>query len=527
MKTHYTIFILLGFLLFSACDKMSVDTVDNTEDISTKDQAECLKSFAMIMSKALYNEPELRAFVREEALQRRDLDYDVFYPWVKDAEIRDGLTFENIVKMYDSNDELDLIVKSVPLLTILVPDWSWVNEECFSPRSWQTDSPDVGVSYRSSSDQHEIYHNGEYVFSMKDGEFSDSPILIVKNNERIAYSGMTKSGEGVYVFDPEEYIDVRSDVETKTKHTYETIELDYTTATNTIAAPLLQNRVRSACGMTAGSSVPQRDYIYYGMTPSVTQGSVNKNYYERLYAIKISGSAKGVFDDPVGETSTGTDFKGKYIGFVGRKEYMTDDEIASTVWGEGSIELMIKVYAGGMPLVKKLSVPFGDAFEAKQIELKTGINWLGAVQSRTYYLNIPEDNDASGVVEPKWIDVDYDLFYWDLTTYPSEYYVEFYECDASSSITKNFEHTYSYMNNFTASSEVSTEMIKVGWSSGASATTSKTVKYSESYTQDDDNFGNFVVQYGDKIVLSQTNSHATIKTYSTGYVDAMIIPRYE
>ena len=83
------------------------------------------------------------------------------------------------------------------------------------------------------------------------------------------------------------------------------------------------------------------------------------------------------------------------------------------------------------------------------------------------------------------------------------------------------------MNNFTVSSEVSAEMIKVGWSSGTSATTSKTVKYSESYTQSDDILGNFVVQYGDKIVLSQTTTNATIKTYSTGYVDAMIIPKYE
>ena len=70
-------------------------------------------------------------------------------------------------------------------------------------------------------------------------------------------------------------------------------------------------------------------------------------------------------------------------------------------------------------------------------------------------------------------------------------------------------------------------MIKVGWSSGSSATTSKSVNYSESYTQKDDEFGNFVVQYSDKVVLSLTNTVATIKTYHTGYVDAMIIPRYE
>ena len=527
MKKLYIIYVFISIILFSACDKIGIDQIDMPHDSSIIDQSCYLQSFAKIMSKAIYNEPELREFIKQEALQRRDLDFDVFYPWVKDTEIRDGLTLEEIIKEYDSDNELEMIVMSCPLLTILVPDWSWVSDECFSPKSWKTDSPDVGVSYSSTSDLHEIYHNGKYVFSMQDGEYSDAPILIVKNNERIAYNGTTKSGDGIYEFDANEFIDIHPDSETKTTHRYETIEFDYETATNQIATVNLYGRVRGAYSATNGSNVPQRDYIYYGMTPSVTQGTINKNYYERLYAFKISSSAKGVFDDPVGETSTGTDFKGKYIGFVGRKQYMTDEQILATIWGEGSIEMMIKIYAGGMPLVKKISVPFDTAFEVKQIELKTSINWLGAVQARTYYLKIPEDLDASDVVEPKWIYTNYDLFYWDLTMYPSEYYVNFYECDEATSTVKTFEHTYTYMNNFTSSGEASAEMIKVGWSSGSSATTSKSVKYSESYTQKDDEFGNFVVQYSDKVVLSLTNTVATIKTYHTGYVDAMIIPRYE
>lgn len=68
---------------------------------------------------------------------------------------------------------------------------------------------------------------------------------------------------------------------------------------------------------------------------------------------------------------------------------------------------------------------------------------------------------------------------------------------------------------------------KIGYEFGGSATTSKESSYAESYTQEDDDLMNFNVSYGDKIILSQDSSKAKVKVYSTGYVDAMIIPRYE
>ena len=89
------------------------------------------------------------------------------------------------------------------------------------------------------------------------------------------------------------------------------------------------------------------------------------------------------------------------------------------------------------------------------------------------------------------------------------------------------EHTYEYMTNFSSSGEVAGDVLKIGWSVGASETVKRTVKHTESYKQEDDELGNFVVQYSDKIILSQSSTSATIKTYTTGYVDAMIIPRYE
>ena len=51
------------------------------------------KEFAIILSKALCSDPDMRSFVKQEALQRFDNDYDVFYPKVKDELINEKETF--------------------------------------------------------------------------------------------------------------------------------------------------------------------------------------------------------------------------------------------------------------------------------------------------------------------------------------------------------------------------------------------------------------------------------------------------
>lgn len=83
------------------------------------------------------------------------------------------------------------------------------------------------------------------------------------------------------------------------------------------------------------------------------------------------------------------------------------------------------------------------------------------------------------------------------------------------------------MMNYTSNLGDPSGIIKLGYSGGNTDTRNKEYSYSETYTQGDDNFGNFIVQYADKVVLNQSTSSATIKTYNTGYIEAMMIPRYE
>lgn len=53
------------------------------DDYVELDSESAKQEFAVILSKAVYENEALREFLKSEALTQFDKDYDVFYPWTK------------------------------------------------------------------------------------------------------------------------------------------------------------------------------------------------------------------------------------------------------------------------------------------------------------------------------------------------------------------------------------------------------------------------------------------------------------
>ncbi len=116
---------------FASCTKAEI-----TDAYSSDSEAEnnvSLKDFASVLSKAVHENKDLRLFIKEQALEQFDKDYDVFYPFVKDKVVADGKTFRDIILQYSTPSELGQIEQKYPMLNILVPDWAWIG--CFSVNS--------------------------------------------------------------------------------------------------------------------------------------------------------------------------------------------------------------------------------------------------------------------------------------------------------------------------------------------------------------------------------------------------------
>ena len=523
----------LLFTLFIFASLVSVSCTKETgryEEDSAQTEISSLESFSIILSKALYAEPDLRYFFREEALKKTDYDYDVFYPYVKEQSVDGNRTVEDILSQYDSEGVLPLIEDEHPLLTVLVPDWSWVNDDCFSVNNWDCSIPDVGVSFLSEAEEHEIYWNGEYAFTMRDGEFSSAPILIVKDNDRLVADAQTKGrAQTSYSFFAEDFTDLSTASERETKAAsskYYDYDLPYVVANEGVISSLLTHRTATAYNAcVSDSQLYQRDHIYYGMTSHTDTACVNCNYYETLYRFKLSPNAMGLWDNPEG-SGTGHDFRTKNYYYQantwGNATKLTIDEIKAKSWGEGAIELIIRVYVGGEFIQKNLSVNFADAFYVKKVQLRENYNVLGALKSRTYYLGLSTGNYDEWL-EPKWITANFQLFYWDLTQFPTRYIVEFEEYDQSTKETRTRQESNTFTGN------VSLSYSPGSWKFGAGVSINRTVSNSYTYetTQASDGLGRFYVQYTDKVILNQNYTSATIKTYTTGSVDVQIIPIFE
>jgi len=511
----FTVFLVSFFTV--SCSK---ETLVSTSNIVSEEDS--LISFSELLSRAVANEPSLRVFLKKEALLEYDNDYDVFYQWTKGEKVDGKRTFEEVLRAYDKDDILSSIVEATPLLTILIPDWSWVNENCFSVLNWNTDSPEVGVGFDKDG-SHPVYYNGEVVTTLEEGSYPEFPVLIVKENERMVMrSGATKATDVTFDFADNAFNGIQTKGKGRVKETH---NLPHEAApTNYVSNSLLKGRVRYAFeNGEKNTLLKHRDYIYYGMDATTSEGSINTDYTECIQKIKFTTSEiDGLYD----ESSSSQDYSfvsASYdrsnTGAKIRNFAFSEAEIKAKTWGEGNIELRISVAAGSETSTKILSIPFADAFTVTKVYDEREENWLGANMWRIYHI----ERDC---LQPKWIECeDLNLFSWDLTKYPEAYFISVEEYDSSVTKETTMETTFTYATNFkyTSSKEKAT---KVGYEYGSSATIQKTETVRILYEEQSDQLGSFWVHYYDPVVVSQKTSTSEINIYSTGLVDFMIYPNY-
>jgi len=514
MKNRYvltSLFVAMGLLVFFSCAKETGEMNAPEAPAPLTAELQAYQDFAVILSKAVYNEPELRAFLKNEALKQYDKDYDVFYPWTKDLLVDGERSFESVLKAYDEDSKLEEIEKEIPLLTILVPDWSWVNENAFSVINWDTSSDAVVVGYKNRESTNSIFSNGELTDNIPSYIIPEFPVLLIKSNERMKTgSESTKGGPINFSFVDDEFNGALAE-STKGDHIYEHNFNTPNPATNYIMKTEIPQKVLDA--YTLGNSEPMlkhRDYIYYGMTPVIDTGYVDFHYAERILKCKINPQELNSFTDDL--TSSGvTDWQLSvtFNGQTSGQPYAyTDAELYALDWVDGCIELVFDIHAGNIHEQHYRSVSFKDAFYVSRVYEYYHYVWLNKLKYRTYYIEVED-------LVPRWIDLNFTLFTWDLSYYANSYSVTIKEKDSGATLTGTFSGTFNMTANVSGSK-------KINWGVNMGASFSASNSYS--YTQDSDELGTFNVYYTDPIVTSIPNPVAQVYQYSTGNVDVLVVP---
>lgn len=177
-----------------------VSTMQNdsslAKQLTTKDAQ---TKFAKILSKAVSKDANLRSFLKKEAMQQFDNDYDVFYPLSKDKIVYENLTFRDILQSYCQNPkELEEIEQVEPLLNILVPDLSMFWD--FSAELWDAEDNEIVVISRADENA-TMYEDGDSIGNVPKGEIPGFPCLVIKDSERMKLvNKSSRSNTPEYVF---------------------------------------------------------------------------------------------------------------------------------------------------------------------------------------------------------------------------------------------------------------------------------------------------------------------------------------
>lgn len=312
------------------------------------------KEFAKILSSALYGEPDLRTFLKNEALKEFDMDYDVFYPYTKDVVVSGNRTFKDILISYSEDpSSLDKIEAVIPKLTILVPDWSWVDKDGFSVKTWDTSSKEVFVGISDDSSDHVIFLNGKEAGTVSAGTIPCSPVVIIKSNERMrVVSPATRGSEATFDFVYDVYDGRNKQPETRVHYSKINWNYDKSGESDFVPASQLPSIVKTAAEQFSynNNKVAQRDYIYYGMSKSNTDAGVyDHTIKEYVYRLKIDKSKLNVLDYySSSDTKKDPYFKTESQVFKKKKNKLNPDsnDIQKYLWSDGSLEIKFTFFLG-------------------------------------------------------------------------------------------------------------------------------------------------------------------------------------
>ncbi len=527
--------LAFGLSTLSSCDsdfepditKTSDLSGQNVTDVKTVGESEAQESFAKILSVAASKDAALRRFLKTEAEKQYDNDYDVFYPYVKDAVVEDGRTLRDVLLSYSSEEELGTLENSLPLLTIMIPDLSAFG--AFSVYKWDPKDEQVAVTYAKGNDSSVFYSEGDSILSLPAGSLPSFPFLVVKSNERmkVVGTGTTRAGQGVsYQYD---FVDPAFDG-SKTVHT----RASYYDEKNPEAAPedkpylrksVIDRRCVDAYNFSKQNrKLIDREYIYYNLSPkNPTGGQLEPNVREKIYMFRISPAEYNRLIDK----EAGQDPHLEEYEFY-KTWHPSLAQIAKDLWTDGAFEIIIQSYKGatGFAEVKPISVKGSDLFYVDKFHVRYK-HATGFRHAKWWYSVTPDD------LRGKWVDLsDKNLYLtdtWDLLNSPVDVFIKILEKDDGVLKTVSESYTTSYV----AKAELGAGVnigdewkINLGFSGQLSGQKSYTVSYQ--YKDENDDLGSIVLNFKDPVILSDKDVATKgyqMHSLSTGTIDLVIAPK--
>ena len=508
------LFLTLLNVLFMSCQQDNfIFENDNLEQfVNELDEQSAMTRFAEILSQATFRRTDVREFLKREALKKFNYNYDILYVNVKDIHIGNE-TFGEILNKYAKPGELESIEHSVPTINILIPkitacDISADNLDC-------TDNETPVVLPNDINNI--LFLNGSVVDSISKGEIPGFHVFVVNKNSRVIVNKQTRFSNTKYSFIADEY-DNSDNKEAVTRNT-------------TLAdASVVGNKAILAYSYfykddgSKQSMALQRDYIYYGMTPSSTKGNLNQNVTEYISFIEIDPKAYFTITDTKENNQYTDDPEIKQTSTSRKKRDFTQEELINEFWTKGCYNLKIEIAtsASNNPMIKRLPISPNDIWDFN-LERKYRHSTMFRRSKYTYYIDVNKFTAKRYYLTDKSIS----LGKWDLSSEALSRTITFVEEDPGETYTETYTVSTKKFNSSKVNGSIKLGLglgdgnsINTSMDSEASSSTTTEVRREISVTRSnkDDDLGQDIIYFYDAIIESKVGSKYHVRMYNTGTV---------
>ena len=496
MKNFVLVFLV--YLSVASCNESLNDIDKNVVSATFLEQSESnlilKQKFSSALVKVLGQNEEVRSLIKEEALKQIDFDYDVLYCLIKDKQLKNGVTLEEYLEKYLTSDELKCIHKQLPTLTLFVPT---LPENSFSVHSWNTidELPAVAVKVSDNNDVKIYYGNGETEVFPAD-IIPGFPVVVVKENERIVRNGEILSKtvsenieETNLIFVDEIFNNLHGKdlVNTKTRANRPDRPVPLPKVDNPEDyLPANMKKTYEAYKIYKNTTGWQRDYIYYGITPTTDKGPFDYNMKEILVGFELMGDALGFYRkiaDQDGDPKSSIPIGG-----------VLPANSSIITWTEGEYEFKVTTYVGSKSTI---GTEYKSFFRLKpdqlfRAEVERVISRPGMPGYTVYKLV---------GLKSKRVDLDLPLFEWDLENYGATIKIAIEEVDGQETEVNSISSSIEFATNFGFDASFG-EKVKFGVKFGSTIKEVLNVSNTITKTLGGDELGEVIINFADPVVIS-------------------------
>lgn len=496
MKNFVLVFLV--YLSVASCNESLNDIDKNVVSATFLEQSESnlilKQKFSSALVKVLGQNEEVRSLIKEEALKQIDFDYDVLYCLIKDKQLKNGVTLEEYLEKYLTSDELKCIHKQLPTLTLFVPT---LPENSFSVHSWNTidELPAVAVKVSDNNDVKIYYGNGETEVFPAD-IIPGFPVVVIKENERIVRNGEILSKtvsenieETNLIFVDEIFNNLHGKdlVNTKTRANRPDRPVPLPKVDNPEDyLPANMKKTYEAYKIYKNTTGWQRDYIYYGITPTTDKGPFDYNMKEFLVGFELMGDALGFYRkiaDQDGDPKSSIPIGG-----------VLPANSSIITWTEGEYEFKVTTYVGSKSTI---GTEYKSFFRLKpdqlfRAEVERVISRPGMPGYTVYKLV---------GLKSKRVDLDLPLFEWDLENYGATIKIAIEEVDGQETEVNSISSSIEFATNFGFDASFG-EKVKFGVKFGSTIKEVLNVSNTITKTLGGDELGEVIINFADPVVIS-------------------------